>query len=85
METRYETRRETRDDLPEEVLMMLDAQTAVDAQLFAAALRLLLGRLRRVEELSGASLLPCLDWTELQRTTKHIPGLWTGGPEALTS
>ena len=44
------------------VLAGLDAHTEVDAQLFAAALRLLLARLRRVEESTGAELLRCIDW-----------------------
>ena len=69
--------------LPPDMLAMLDAQTAVDAALFAAALRLLLGRLRRVEELTGASLLPCLDWDALHAATDYVPGLWTGSADAL--
>ncbi len=55
---------------------MLDAHTAVDAQLFAEALRLLLGRLRRLEELTGRELLRCIDWVRLRKATGHIEGLW---------
>lgn len=68
--------------LPQDVLAQIDAHTAVDAKLFANALRLLLGRLRRVEEMTGASLLPCIDWRKLWRKTDYIPGLWAG-PGAL--
>ena len=79
-----ETRSTRRDpaSLPAAVLALLDAQTAVDAALFAAALRLLLGRLRRVEQRSGASLLECLDWEGLHRSTSYVPGLWEG-PDGL--
>ncbi|KAL1504155.1 hypothetical protein AB1Y20_010564 [Prymnesium parvum] len=63
-------------------LAKLDEITAVDAQLFAAALRLLLGRLRSVEQLTGRALLECVDWPRLWRATHHIDGLWAG-PEAL--
>ncbi|KAL3906704.1 MAG: hypothetical protein SGPRY_010451 [Prymnesium sp.] len=60
------------------VLSALDAHTEVDAQVFAAGLRLLLGRLRTVEERTGRALLQCIDWERLWRTTGHIPGLWDG-------
>jgi len=70
--------------LPAHLQAALDEHTAVDAQLFAAGLRLLLGRLRRVEEATGASLLACVDWTKLHRATYYIPGLWEG-PGALSS
>ena len=80
-----ETRSQRRDasELPERVLAQLDAQTAVDAALFAAALRLVLGRLRRVEELTAVSLLPCIDWETLWRTTAYVPGLWEGAEGLL--
>ena len=58
------------------VLRAIDAHTAVDAQLFAEALRLLLGRLRTLEEQTGRSLLACVDWAKLWRSTGHIDGLW---------
>ena len=57
--------------------------SAVGAQVFAAALRLLLGRLRTVERLTGKEILRCLDWEQLQRSTDYIPRLWSGGEEAL--
>ena len=57
-------------------LRAIDAHTAVDAQLFAEALRLLLGRLRTLEEQTGRSLLACVDWAKLWRSTGHIDGLW---------
>ena len=60
-----------------------DARTAVDGALFAAALRLLLARLRRVEEETGAVLLRCIDWEDLHQRTGYIDGLWAGGPTAL--
>jgi len=79
-----ETRSKRRDagSLPAAMLAQIDAQTDVDAQVFAAALRMLLARLRGVEEATGASLLECIDWHELVRTTSYIPGLWEG-PTAL--
>ena len=79
-----ETRSEKRDPstLPAEMLALIDAHTTVDSQLFAAALRLLLGRLRHVEEVTGKAILRCIDWRALQRATSYVPGLWHG-PEAL--
>jgi hypothetical protein len=79
-----ETRSEKRDPsaLPAATLALIDAHTAVDAQLFAAALRLLLGRLLHVEAVTGQALLRCVDWRALQRATSYVPGLWDG-PEAL--
>ena len=68
-------------DLDEDVLAQIDAHTSVDAQVFAKALRLLLGRLRTVEEESGVSLLACIDWAKLHEATGHIPGLWSGPDE----
>lgn len=79
-----ETRSESHDPalLPPGLLARIDAHTALDSALFAAGLRLLLGRLRRVEDLTGASLLRCIDWHRLHRKTEYIPGLWEG-PEGL--
>lgn len=68
--------------LSEELLAGIDAHTSVDAQLFAAGLRLLLGRLRTVEEETGKRLRSCIDWKKLWKATGHIPGLWAG-PDAL--
>ena len=76
------TRRDP-DSLDADVLARIDARTAVDGALFAAALRLLLARLRRVEEETGAVLLRCIDWEDLHRRTGYIDGLWAGGPTAL--
>ena len=64
------------DHLQPDMLARIDAFTAVDAQLFAEALRLLLGRLRHVEEITGASLLRCIPWRRLWRRTRYVPGLW---------
>ena len=64
--------------LSPELLSAIDEHTAVDAQLFAEALRLLLGRLRTVEEATGQELLKCVRWDKLWRATGHIPGLWAG-------
>ena len=47
-------------------------------QLFRAALRLLLARLRAVEEATGSEVLRCLDWEKLRRDTKYVPRLWSG-------
>ena len=80
-----ETRSRRRDpsSLPAPLLERLDAMTAVDAALFAAALRLLLGRLRTVEAATGQPLLRCLDWAALWRGTRYVPGLWDGKDEGL--
>ena len=79
-----ETRSQKREPaaLPPALLAAIDAHTAADARLFAAALKLLLGRLRRLEELTGAELLRWLDWEKLRRTTEYVPGLWAG-PDGL--
>ena len=81
-----ETRSKKRDPraLSEGLLALIDAHTAVDAKLFAAALRLMLGRLRRVEEMTGTSLLKCVNWHKLRAATAYVPGLWTGD-DALAS
>lgn len=71
-------------DLPADVLRAIDAHTAVDAQLFAESLRLLLGRLRTLEDVTGRSLLACIDWGRLWRDTGHIEGLWESA-EALSA
>jgi hypothetical protein len=70
------------DSLDADVLEKIDEMTKIDAQVFASALRLLLGRLRRVEEAAGVSLLKCIDWEKLHRDTGYISGLWEG-PEGL--
>ena len=62
--------------LQPDILARIDASTTVDAQLFAEALRLLLGRLKAVEALTGAQLLRCIPWRRLWRRTRYIPGLW---------
>jgi hypothetical protein len=50
---------------------------------FAAALRLLLGRLQTVEAETGSSVLACIDWHRLHESTSYVPGLWSGAPDAL--
>ncbi|CAK0795980.1 unnamed protein product, partial [Prorocentrum cordatum] len=59
VETRYTPRGAA--SLSAATLQQIDAHTAVDARVFAAALRLLLGRLRAVEDATGASVLQCID------------------------
>ena len=56
---------------------------AVDTvdQWMAAALRLLLGRLRTVEERTGVELRRCIDWHKLWQASAHIPGLWSSPDE----
>jgi len=66
------------DTLSAGVLAQIDQLNAVDAQVFATALRLLLGRLRAVEEITGRALLECINWRKLWRSTGHVPGLWDG-------
>ncbi|CAK9080736.1 unnamed protein product [Durusdinium trenchii] len=72
------------DQLPQEVLDQIDAYTAVDAQLFASAVRLLLGRLRHLEQITQRPLLKCLPWRRLWQSTRYVPGLWHG-PYELSS
>lgn len=67
------------DELGPELLAKLDAKTAVDAQLFAAAIRRLIARLRWVEEAEGIELLRCIDWMTLRRETGYIRELWDEG------
>ena len=69
--------------LPADLLAQLDAHTQTDALVFAKALRLLLGRLRTVEERTGVSLLACIDWPKLHRATEHVSGLWAAPDELL--
>ena len=78
--TWQETRSRKRDPatLSAETLAQIDAHTDVDSIVFAAALRLLLGRLRTVEESTGKVVLACIDWERLRATTSYIPGLWDG-------
>lgn len=71
--------------LPEDLLQKIDNFTAVDAQLFASALRLLLGRLRYVEQVTQRSLLRCVRWRRLWQTTRYIPNLWAGPSQLLPS
>jgi hypothetical protein len=80
-----ETRSKWRDpnSLSPETLARIDAHTDVDAQLFAAALRLFLGRLRTVEAQTGSSVLACIDWAKLKSSTSYIAGLWAGAPDSL--
>ena len=66
------------------MLAQIDEHTQTDARVFAAALRLLLGRLKTVEERTGTALLSCLNWTRLHSTTHHIPGLWASPDEFIT-
>ena len=60
----------------------IDALTKVDAQVFASALRLLLGRLGTVRERTGTDLLQCINWRKLYESSSHIAGLWAA-PGAL--
>jgi len=69
--------------LPAALLARIDSHTAVDAAVFAAALRLLLGRLRTVEEATGVALLRCIDWRKLHAATHHIQGLWAAADRLL--
>ena len=80
-----ETRSRKRDpaSLPAPLLAKLDEMTAVDAALFAVALRLLLGRLRTVEAATGKPILRCVEWAALWRSTRYVPGLWDGKDDGL--
>jgi hypothetical protein len=81
----YRNKRRSLGDLSSNLVDMIDAHTSVDEKLFGEALRLMLGRLRRVEEITGTPLLECIDWQKLKQKTDYIPGLWTGGPDSLLS
>lgn len=70
-------------DLPADVLSAIDAHTAVDAQMFAEALRLLLGRLRTLEDVTGRSLLACIDWGKLWRACMHAGVRTPGSPQKI--
>ena len=69
--------------LTADVLERIDEHTKTDAAVFAAALRLLLGRLKAVEEKTGADMLSCLNWRKLHAASSHIPGLWAGPDEFI--
>ena len=71
------------ENLSPHILQMIDAHTKVDVELFSEAVRLFLGRLRRVEEVTGVSVLKCIDWIDFRRKTDYIPGLWIGRPDSL--
>ena len=79
----YRNKGRSTGDLSANVVDMIDAHTSIDAKLFGEALRLMLGRLRRVEEITGTPLLECIDWQKLKQKTDYISGLWTGKPDSL--
>mmetsp|Transcript_24329 Transcript_24329/g.36081 ORF Transcript_24329/g.36081 Transcript_24329/m.36081 type:complete len:852 (+) Transcript_24329:171-2726(+) len=79
-ENRY--KRKQVSELDPRVLALIDQRTTVDSILYSSALRLFLGRLRRVEEMAGVSLLKCVNWGKLYYVTEYIPNLWTG-PDGL--
>jgi hypothetical protein len=69
--------------LSADVLERIDEHTKTDAAVFAASLRLLLGRLKAVEAKTGADMLSCLNWRKLHAASSHIPGLWAGPDEFI--
>ena len=79
----YRSKKKSINDLSHNVVDMIDAHTTIDVKLFGEALRLVLGRLQRVEEITSMSLLECVDWQQLKHQTDYVPGLWTGGPDSL--
>ena len=81
----YRSKKRSADTLPDNIVTSIDAHTAVDAQLFAAALRLVLGRLRTVEEATGKEVLKCIDWMKLKEATAYIPGLWSSSTGDLSN
>lgn len=62
---------------------MIDDQTTIDAAVYGEALKLVLGRLRRVEDETGIHILECIDWQKLRTKTDYIAGLWTGDADSL--
>jgi hypothetical protein len=70
-------------ELSDATLKLVDEHTSVDAQLFAEALRLLIGRLRTVQEATGNDLLSCMPWRKLHQASGHIPGLWGADASAF--
>ena len=77
------TSRRSLEDLSPRILELLDAHSTVDSQVFSVALKLVLGRLRKVEELTGVSILECIDWQGLKERTDYIPSLWIGSEGSL--
>lgn len=49
--------------------------TTIDSIVYVAALRLLLSRLRRVEELTDSHIMECIDWQKLKHKTDYVDGL----------
>eukprot|EP00536_Pseudo-nitzschia_multiseries_P000244 jgi/Psemu1/299932/fgenesh1_kg.3_\ len=76
-EHRYQSR--SLGSLTPEILSQLDDHTRIDRAVFAEAVRLLLGRLKHIEDVTGASILSCIDWGKFQKDTHYIPELWDEG------
>ena len=70
-------------ELSANVMDMIDDQTTIDAAVYGHALKLVLGRLRRVEDETGIPILECIDWHKLRTKTDYIAGLWTGDADSL--
>ncbi|OEU15203.1 hypothetical protein FRACYDRAFT_269270 [Fragilariopsis cylindrus CCMP1102] len=64
--------------LSPKMLEQIDYHTTVDSMLYATAIRIFLGRLRRVEELTGTSILKCIQWGKFYTATDYMSNLWTG-------
>mmetsp|Transcript_423 Transcript_423/g.1085 ORF Transcript_423/g.1085 Transcript_423/m.1085 type:complete len:953 (+) Transcript_423:294-3152(+) len=76
-EHRYQSR--SLGSLSPEILAQLDDHTRIDRAVFVEAVRLLLGRLKHLEQVTGANVLECIDWDKFQRATHYIRELWDGG------
>ena len=64
--------------LSPKMLEQIDYHTTVDSMLYATAIRIFLGRLRRVEQLTGTSILKCIQWGKFYTATDYMSNLWTG-------
>ena len=62
-----------------EMLSHLDDQTRVDCQVFIKAVRLLLGCLAYVQDVTGSDILSCIDWNMFHKQTEYIGELWAKG------
>ena len=80
-----ETRSERRSvqQLTPSLLSQMDAHTIIDSALYSHAVRVFLGRLRGVEQATGASLLKCIQWDKFRAKTGYLTELWNDGPDGL--
>ena len=76
-EYRYKSR--SVQSLSSDLLEKLDEHTDVDRKVFVEAVRLLLGRLRHVELVTGSDILSCIHWNKFHKATEYMTELWEEG------